>query len=211
MQNIPVFTTEFGVASLILKEIPYNGSAYIRVLSSLQPQLLLEECMAFCRAAGAEWVYADSDGGAGYPVYTQVIRMQLPREKLPTTSARVVPVTEQTLQYFRQIYNQKMAAVDNASYMTDRDTRQLLNRGDGYFVQKDGVDAAIVIASAGRLDALASMFPGGGREGVLVLKELLTGDTVTLDVASTNTRAVGLYESLGFTQTEVLTTWYKIL
>ena len=44
MRNIPVFTTEFGVASLILKEIPYTGIAYVRLQSSLFPEKLLEEC-----------------------------------------------------------------------------------------------------------------------------------------------------------------------
>ena len=38
MRNIPVFTTEFGVASLILKEIPYKGTAYVRLQSSLYPE-----------------------------------------------------------------------------------------------------------------------------------------------------------------------------
>ena len=59
MRNIPVFTTEFGVASLILKEIPYTQTAYIKILSSLAPVELLEECRSFCRAAGAEKIYAE--------------------------------------------------------------------------------------------------------------------------------------------------------
>ena len=60
MKDIPLFTTDFGVASLILKEIPYKFVAYIRVLNA-QPgmiQNLMEECAAFCRAAGADCAFA---------------------------------------------------------------------------------------------------------------------------------------------------------
>ena len=31
MRDFPIFTTEFGVSSLILKEIPYRGEAYMRI------------------------------------------------------------------------------------------------------------------------------------------------------------------------------------
>ena len=31
MRDFPIFTSEFGVSSLILKEIPYRGEAYIRI------------------------------------------------------------------------------------------------------------------------------------------------------------------------------------
>ena len=42
MKDFPVFTTEYGVASLILKEIPYQGTAYITLQDSLEPEKLLE-------------------------------------------------------------------------------------------------------------------------------------------------------------------------
>ena len=37
MKDLQVFTTEHGVASLILKEIPYQGTAYISSLSIEDP------------------------------------------------------------------------------------------------------------------------------------------------------------------------------
>lgn len=211
MRDIPIFTTEFGIASLILREIPYKEIAYVRVQSSLQPRILLEECASFCRAAGAERVYADTGGGWSYPIHTQILQLSLPREKLPDTRSQAVPVTDDTLRFFREIYNKKMSRVDNASYMTKQDARQCLDSRTGYFVRKDGADVAIVIASAGKLDALAAIQPGGGREGVLALKQLLAEETIKLEVASTNSRALRLYQSLGFTEDRVLSTWYKIL
>ena len=54
MRNIPVFTTEFGVGSLILREIPYRQEAYIRIQDTGQPEIFLKECVDFCKTAGAE-------------------------------------------------------------------------------------------------------------------------------------------------------------
>lgn len=60
MKDFPCFATDDGVASLILKEIPYRQEAYIR-FQDVQPGRLapfLEECVSFCRMAGAEKIYA---------------------------------------------------------------------------------------------------------------------------------------------------------
>ena len=58
MQNIPMFTGVHGMATLILKEIPVSGMAYVLVRSVWKDDLagLLAECRDFCRAAGAEVV-----------------------------------------------------------------------------------------------------------------------------------------------------------
>ena len=52
MKDIPMFTTEYGAASLILRELPYRGIAYVRLQATEQPEKLLEECIGFCRAFG---------------------------------------------------------------------------------------------------------------------------------------------------------------
>ena len=41
MKDFPVFSTSYGVASLILKEIPYRQEAYIHIQSTLEPEQLL--------------------------------------------------------------------------------------------------------------------------------------------------------------------------
>ena len=41
MKDIPFFTTDYGVAGLILKEVPYKKEAYIRILEA-QPGFLPE-------------------------------------------------------------------------------------------------------------------------------------------------------------------------
>ena len=38
MKDFPMFTTEFGIASLILREIPYRGEAFILIQDTQQPE-----------------------------------------------------------------------------------------------------------------------------------------------------------------------------
>ena len=52
MKDLQLFTTEHGVASLILKEIPYQGAAYIILRDSLDPMALARECAEKFRVFG---------------------------------------------------------------------------------------------------------------------------------------------------------------
>lgn len=212
MRDFPVFTTEYGVGSIVLKEIPYRGAAYITIRDTAQPEQFLAECTDFCRAVGAETVYA-----AGHPIleeyqfHTSVIQMSAPWELIPETDACLFPVTEATLSQWQQIYNDKMKGVDNAAYMSDHLARQMLDRGDGYFIHREGQLLGIGIASGERIDSIASVVPGKGRDIVCALAHALMCDRVILEVASTNVRAMKLYESLGFIRTSEISRWYKIL
>ena len=61
MRDFPIFTTEFGVSSLILKEIPYRGEAYIRIRVGSEGffNVHLAECVSFCRMCGAQRIFAE--------------------------------------------------------------------------------------------------------------------------------------------------------
>ena len=212
MQDIPVFTTEYGVASLFLREIPYRGKAYIQLQSSLQPEKLLEECVAFCRACGAERIDASGHGYLErYPLVSALYTMQCSTDRLGKTDAALFPVTEKTLSRWLDVYNERMAEVPNASYMDSRDGQEMLSRGDGYFVHRDGKLLGIGRASGGTVDAVISVVPGMGETVMRALVSLLTEDTVRLLVASANTRAVRLYERMGFVKVQEVGRWYQIL
>lgn len=211
MRDIPVFTTENGVASLGLREIPYRKSAYVTIHDSSFLTEFLSECVDFCRAVGAETVYASgSDCLNSYPLYTTVIRMVASWEIIPEGKASLFPVTDQTLSRWREIYNDKMQNVDNAAYMSEADAKEMLKRGDGYFVHDHGKLLGIGIAADERIDCIASVKPGCGREVLCSLKNAIISDRVVLDVASTNIRAIRLYESLGFIKAAEIKKWYKI-
>ena len=211
MRDFPVFTTENGVGSLVLKEIPYSGAAYVTIRDSSFPTKFLDECVSFCRAVGAEKIYATGcDLLKKFPVYMSVIRMTASIDTIPQTEACLFPVTEKTISQWCEIYNDRMKQVDNAAYMSENAGKEMLKRGDGYFVHTDGTLLGIGIASCDGISCVASVVRGKGRDVVSALAHGLCGDTIQLEVASTNHRAIRLYESLGFTQTAELSRWYKI-
>lgn len=212
MQDFPVFTTEYGTASLFLREIPYRGRAHIKIQSSLDPEKLLEECVYFCRMCGAEW--CDAAGHEyleKYPLITAIWAMQCHRSAIGETDACLLPVTEQTVRQWLDIYNERMSNVPNAAYMDSRDGKELLKSGDGYFVHRDGILLGIGKAKDDFIDTVISMQPGAGETVVQALCGAMNCETVRLWVASANTRAMGLYERMGFTLTKELSRWYRVL
>lgn len=211
MKDFPIFTTEYGVASLVLKQIPYNASAYITLQDSLQPESLLRECCDFCRAVGAEHIYASGHSCLqNYQVHTMMFLMQCLREKLADTDAILIPVQKETLEQFRKIYNDAMKSVANASYMSVVDAEQILFKENGYFVYRENTLIGIGVAEGKRIDAIVSVVPGCGKDVLLALNRVLSGQHVEIEVASSNTRAVRLYQKLGFQTIGELSRWYKI-
>ena len=212
MHNMPMFTTEYGVASLFLREIPYRGRAHIKIQSSLDPEKLLEECLSFCRMCGAEWIDAAGDPYLEkYPLITALWAMECPRNILKKTDAHLVAVTEESVQQWLDIYNERMADVPNAAYMDGRDGREMLKSGDGYFVYREDRLLGIGKAKDDFIDTVISLQPGAGETVVRALCQVLTGDAAKLWVASANIRAIRLYERLGFTKTKELSRWYRVL
>ena len=212
MRNIPFFDTQNGVASLVLKEIPYTQNAYITVLDTQDLPTLLEECVSFCRVVGAERIYAKGHEDLHvYPQHMQVLQMEANTDPWPQTDAVMEPVTEETLNQWCEIYNRRMVGVDNAAYMSIFDGRKMLASGEGYFIKQAGSPVAIVMAAEHKLNAVASIVSGGGRAALLSLKKTFGWERVLLEVASTNLRAISLYKSLGFTQNQVISQWYKIV
>lgn len=204
VKNIPVFATEWGVASLIFKEIPYKQIAYVRV-QDVQPGHILElceECAQFCRAAGAETVVASGhEELEAYPFYASVLTMQLSGTEPKPGEACLFPVTDQTVTRWRQIYNEKMRSVDYAETMTTHDEKEILSSGGAYFVHGDGKLLGIGWMEGEELRAIASVVSGMGETVARTLFTLTDSDTVRLQVASTNDRAIRLYERMGFIRT----------
>lgn len=211
MKDIPVFATEFGVASLVLKEIPYQSAAYVTVRDSLEPEKLLEECVGFCRACGAERIYATGHSALeSRPLYTAMWQMRCSMDSLPDTDAALWPVQENTVKRWQQIYNDKVRHIPNGAWMTDLDARKMLEKGDGYFAHRGEELLGIGRVAGDTIDWVASVQPGAGRDVVLALSHAITEETVLLTVASVNIKAVKLYENLGFVRSKELSRWYQI-
>ena len=211
MRDIPVFTTEYGVASLVLKEIPYKGTAYITLQSSMQPVELLKDCIDFCRMAGAERIYATGHTALEqYPLYTTVIKMQQLRDNLSEGDACLFPVTEQTAEQWRGIYNEKMKTVPNASTMTRQDMKECVSQGGCYFVHKGDDLLGIGLLRGEQIAAIAACVPGVGETVLRTLCNAQFSETVTVEVATNNVPAMRLYERLGYQKTAELSCWYIV-
>ena len=211
MRDFPVFTTPNGVASLVFKEIPYKGVAFVTIRDTQCPDELLKECVDFSKIAGANKVYATGHTFLQkFPLHTQIWQMRCLREDLPAADGALFPVTEETLDAWREIYNRRMAGVDNAATMTKAEGEKLLDRGAGYFVHKDGTLLGIGIAEADKVEAVASVVPGAGQTVMLTLCGCIFSESIQLEVASTNKPALRLYEKLGFIKTAELSSWYDV-
>ena len=211
MKNFPVFPTSHGAASLTLKEIPYRREAYIKIQSTQEPELLLEECIGFCTACGAERIYASGhDFLEQFPLHTSVYQMKgclfLSEEESPS----MFPVTEATVSKWREIYNDKMQRVDNASTLEARDESEILRSGGAYFVHRSGELLGIGWLVEDKLAAMAAVKPGAGEMVCKAMQSLIPQQTITLEVATTNQKAIRLYERQGFLKTEELSRWYRV-
>lgn len=213
MRDFPIFTTDYGVASLILKEIPYKKQAYI-CIRDLQPNGFaphLEECVIFCEMAGAERIFATGhEQLSAYPLYTVVLEMRGQLQADADSIARLFPVTEQTVGLWRDIYNQRMKNVDNAGTLEKRDENRILESGGGYFVHREGKLLGIGWLQEDKLLAIASVEPGAGEQVMRTLLSVRDGEMITLEVASTNTKAIRLYERLGFVTVGECSRWYEV-
>lgn len=210
MKDFPVFTTENGVASLILKEIPYRGEAYIHLRDSKSPQALLEECVSFCTACGAKAVYAAGNPILeSYPLHTAILEMRgIPNIEVEQI-ASLFPVTETTAGRWRELHNRAMAQVPNAGTLEQRDEEEL-TRGGAYFIHRQGELLGIGYLKEDCIVALAACKPGEGKQVLHSLCSVCPGVPLRLEVASTNERAIGLYERMGFLKVREISRWYRV-
>ena len=161
---------------------------------------------------GAEWIdAAGHEYLQKYPLITSLSLMTRPLEGLATMDACLFPMTEATMQQWLDIYNERMADIPNAAFMDSKDGKDLLQKGNAYFVHKDGQLLGIGVASGDFIDTVIAVKPGAGEAVVRALATVLTEDTVRLMVADVNTRAVRLYERLGFGRVKELSRWYLVL
>lgn len=212
MKDFPVFTTEYGVASLVLREIPYRGEAFILIQDSLQPEELLKECVSFCRAVGAEKIYARGhEFLEQYPLHCIIYEMRAEAMADETKVESLWPVTERTIGHWRELMNEKMRPVDNSGTLEKRGEQEILDSGGAYFVHRDGKLLGLGWLSGEELLLVAALEPGAGERVMHTLMSLIPGQQIRLDVVSTNDRAIRLYEKLGFVKTREKRRWYRVL
>lgn len=211
MKDFPMFTTEYGVASLVLREIPYRGEAYITILDSLEPEKLLEECVNFCRICGAEKIFARGhDMLERYPLHCVIYEMSGVARVDEAQVEHLFPVTEETVGKWRQLMNERMAGVDNAGTLEQKGEKEILQLGGAYFVHRAGRLLGAGWITGGELMLIASFERGAGERVMHTLLSTVKDETVKVQVVSTNQRAIRLYERMDFVRTAELRRWYRV-
>ena len=214
MRDFPIFDTEYGVSSLFLKEIPYKNEAYIRI-REVQPDHFeehLKECVSFCRMCGAERVFAaDHEKLEAYPLHTSIVQMRGRAWVDPSKLKHLFPVTEATVGQWRQLHNEKLRSVDCSATLTSKEEREILASNGAYFVHDNGELLGLGWVQDTELKTVAAIQKGAGEYVMHSLMSLIEGEQMVLEVASTNERAIRLYERLGFIRTGELTRWHRVL
>lgn len=211
MRDFPFFTTEYGVASLVLREIPYRGEAFITIQDSREPEKLLEECVGFCRACGAEKIFARGHSCLEqYPLHSIIYEMRGEAHVKEAMVEHLWPVTQENIGKWRQLLNERMSGVDNAGTLQRSGEQEILKLGGAYFVHRQGELLGAGWILGDELMLIASFQPGAGERVMHTLLSLVPEQPVKLQVVSTNERAIRLYEKLGFIKTGELRRWYRV-
>ena len=122
----------------------------------------------------------------------------------------IFPVTEATAETWRRLCNARMRGVDCAATQTAADEKEILASGGAYFVHSAGELLGIGWMKDTELLAVCSVKPGAGERVMHTLMSLVEGAGMTLNVASTNEKAIRLYEKLGFLRTSEKVRWYRV-
>lgn len=211
MKDFPMFTTEYGVASLILKEVPYRQEAYIIIQSTQQPKELLEECISFCRVVGAEKIYARGhEFVESCPLHCAIYEMRGQVTVDERKIANLWPVTPENIGAWRDFLNSRMKGIDNAGTLEKSGEKEILDLGGAYFVHRGGKLLGAGWIVDGELMLIAAAEKGMGEQVLHTLLSAAASEEIRLQVVSTNERAIGFYEKMGLIKTAELRRWYRV-
>lgn len=207
-----MFTCEYGMASLILREIPFRQEGYVLLRAAFCDRAaLLRACDRFCRAAGAERVYFRSEREEpNFERYAGLCERTVAKSTLPPTEAVAVPLCAEDGEQWAELYNRLFRTVPAARSCTSADLREILAERQGYFVLRDGERIGLGRLRANELAALAATKRGAGRDVLCALATQIDAPTVRLICAEENHPAMELYSRLNFTLDPPREFWYAI-
>lgn len=220
MNNIPVFTAQGGTATLILREIPISGKAYV-LLRTVLPGMeenLAAECASFCRMCGAEEIFASwADGDLPFlpPTY-DIYLLHVSKSALPEGKpVQLVPMTPENDAIYQRIYNRCFSHVSHALSYDRGQIARIYREHQRAFLALDAENRPYGIGELhGNELAAVAVLPkcrGTGTDLALSLLRLCPGEDLKVTVASDNEAAMHLYEKLGFHMSGVESKWFQVL
>jgi len=207
-----------GTSSLILREIPHRGIAYVRLLTVREPDSLIRESVAFCRQCGAGQVYVTqgTEPLEGLPHTHDILRLQVEKEKLPPLNQPVnlLPMTPENDAIYQRIYNRCFSEVPGAATYDRAEIRRIYDLSQEGFLALDEMETPFGMGELHDSElAAVGILPEFRRQHLgkpLTLSLLLRcpGPILTLTAASVNEPALALYDSLGFRVCGLISRWY---
>lgn len=163
MKDIPVFSCPDGIATLILREVPFRGEGYILVRGVFGTlEGLLAECAGFCRAAGAERLFAAGEADfSGYPAAIRILGRRAPRESLlPAPEAvRLFPSRRKRQRTGRGNTMRASGAVPAAESCSPAEERALAAGGEALWIWDGAERIGLGRVRGGELLAVAALLP----------------------------------------------------
>ena len=213
MKDIPFFQWEDCVATLALSEIPYRQKAYILVRLCPEEKLhsFLAECAAFCSVAGAAEIYASAEPAPAWlPHAYDLVLYACPAKQLQPISKTAVltSLDKDNQSRFLQVQRTCFCQVDGAATYDWQDCKRMLQSHSGYLWLEGTTVIGIGEIRGSEICTVAVTRPGCGEAMVRALATQTVGQSVIVQTASTNLRAIRLYERLGFRRTKTVSSWY---
>ena len=219
MNNIPVFTAQGGTATLILREIPISGKAYVLLRTVLpgQGENLVAECASFCRMCGAEQIFAAwEDGELPFlsPAYDNYL-LHVAKSALPEgRPVNLTPLTPENDAIYQRIYIRCFFHVSHALSYDRGQIARIYREGQKAFLALDADDKPYGIGElhGDELAAIAVLpkYRGMGTDLAVSLLQLCPGEDLSVTVASDNEAAMHLYEKLGFHLSGIESRWFQV-
>ena len=213
MKDIPIFTGQYGIGSLILREIPYKQCAYVLVRSAREGHMadFLEENPE----ANVTLTEASAPEPLSFlPHVHDMLEYACRRDQLPPPLRPVVlePLCDDNAERYREIYNDLFRAIPNAATCTPEDLRRLREKSRAFLAKVGGETAGICQWTGSELNTIGVLpnFRGLGHRLALTAFGQMEGEVITLRVSSSNGPALRLYQKLGFDRTQVLSSWYAL-
>lgn len=221
------------VIEIIQREIPTRGIGYLILRDCPEERLDegLKKGMERLKKAGAKTVWATSlpegeplhPGPVGIWRLTHVhdmVRMErgLPGEKPGEKLNSRVPRKGQEEGLYLSLVNRAFADVPNAATQRPTDMRKQNHRYSSLY-RGDKLVGAFEVDLSEKVPELVTLAvePELRRQGLgrsvlrTALESLGKAPACTLTVSSANTAAMALYESEGFTQTGVVSSWFEVV
>lgn len=204
MKDFPIYTCSDGIASLILREIPYRQEGYILLRSVFTDvPSLVRTCAGACRAAGAERIYCS--GGfdlSAYPIHARLVLRHIATAALPETSAVAVPILPKERAQWTQLHRERFSAVAMAASCVCAE--------NACWIEENGCRIGLGHFHGSQLDSFAALVGGKGQDCLCALVREMHTQTAELLCAVENRPAMRLYDRLGFSVGTLREVWHTV-